>query len=156
MFGHRYFGARWFGPRYWGDGSNTPPPVAAGLFFEADLFTHLSADATIVALAASRIYPVLLPQGARLPAVVYSVPVLEEQGNLPGHSGDVEHYRLQVDCWALTDAASDALAAAVRARMRTAADTFRAVMLESAFEDFEPETRRHRRLLEFSVWYDVP
>lgn len=142
-----------------GAGSGTVEIVpSAGTFFEADLFAHLIADATVAALVASRrVYPDVRPQGEEdFPSAVYQVVTLDELGNLTAWSGDVEHYRLQVDCWARTDAEASALADAVRARMRTAAANFRAVMLPSAFEAFEPETRLYRVLLEFSCWYDVP
>jgi hypothetical protein len=79
---------------------------------ETGIFSLLSMEPTISALVADRVYPVILPTEASMPAVTYQIvggssqPTLTEPG--------VQRVRLQVDCWA-----SDAYltAAAVRAAL---------------------------------------
>lgn len=122
--------------------------------FEADIKAHLQADATLVALVADRIYPVIRPQNAALPAVTYTAPAPDEVNTLAGRSDSLRNYRLQVDCWAESHAAVVAMANAVRSRMNTAASAFRAVLYPgTGLDDYESDTRLYRRMLEFSVWY---
>lgn len=77
------------------------------------LVAHLKADAGVSALVSSRIYPLLLPEGAALPAISYQT------------VGDVLHYshsgnsklrraRVQITCHADTYAGAKSLAGAVK------------------------------------------
>lgn len=120
--------------------------------FEAALKSHLQADATISGLVADRIYPGIRQERAPTPAVTYQVIAFDQVSNLSGRDGSLRNVRVQVDCWSLAHSACLELEAAVRARMDTAASTFRAT-LTSALDDFEPETRLYRRSLDFSVWF---
>jgi hypothetical protein len=79
---------------------------------EEALVTRLLADATVAAAVGTRIYPLVAPQGAAMPHIVYqriSGPrVHTHQGS------DLAHPRFQFACNAATYAAAKALANAVR------------------------------------------
>ena len=121
--------------------------------FEAALKTHLQTDASISALVADRIHPMLLPQGSALPAMTYQEVADEPQTDLSGTDGDMVRYRTQIICWAASYTAAKALAELVRARLQTAASTFKAVPLPSGQDVYEDSTKRFGFYRDFSFWY---
>lgn len=123
--------------------------------FEADLRTHLGA-AAVTALVEDRIHPIKRPDAGALPAVTYQMIALDQVNNLAGRDGSLRNYRVQIDIWAADGKFTDhllAIDAAIRARMDTPATTFRSAMLPSGFDDFEPDVKIYRRMLEYSCWY---
>lgn len=74
---------------------------------------RLIADTAVKAIVVARVYPDRLPQSPTLPACVYHVVSGTDEVHLGGLVG-VAHARLQVDCYATTRAAANALATAVR------------------------------------------
>lgn len=123
--------------------------------FEADLKAHLQGNAAIAAIVSDRIYPVIRPERADVPAITYQAPPPDQVSHLGGRSATLRNYRLQVDLWARAHSQVVELDAAVRSRMDTAAATFRAVLLPgSGLEDYESETKLYRRVLEFSCWFN--
>jgi hypothetical protein len=125
--------------------------------FEADLKAHLQAAATIAGVVADRITPLIRQERAAPPALVYTVISTEDNGNLAGSAGGatggLDRFRVQIDGYAETHAVMIALRLAVRARMTSAASSFRAVLLPGGGEQYEQDTKLYRFLLEFSVWY---
>lgn len=77
------------------------------------LRARLIADTAVKAIIVARVYPDRLPQSPTLPAVVYNVVSGVDECHLGGLVG-VAHARVQVDCYATTRAAANALATAVR------------------------------------------
>jgi len=79
---------------------------------EAAVIAHLLADAGVEALVEDRVFPVSLPQGARLPSVVVArvdgAPLLADDG-----PSGLSNPRLQIDCWGSSYASAKALARAV-------------------------------------------
>lgn len=73
----------------------------------------LLADGTVAGFLSTRVYPDRLPQGPTLPAAVYHVISGDEEGSLTGRAG-LTHARIQVDAYASTRLAANALAAAIR------------------------------------------
>lgn len=123
--------------------------------FEADLKAHLQGDAAIAAIVGQRIFPVIRPERETVPAITYTAPPPDQISHLGGRSSSLRNYRLQVDLWARAHSDVVLLDAAVRARMDTAATTFRAVLIAgSGLEDYESETKLFRRMLEFSCWFN--
>ena len=118
--------------------------------FESDLKSHLG-HSSITALVSDRVYPVIAPQGAAVPRVVYTPLAPDQVNNLDGRDNSLRFIQVQIDCWAETFDEVVSIATAIRARMDTAASSFRAVLLPGAgFDDFEVETRLFRRSLEFN------
>jgi len=120
-----------------------------GLFFYLDNYAGLSMEVD------DRIYPLLLPQGATLPAVVFhriSTPRLHEleRSFLP-------QGRFQFDCWAETFQG----AKAVQEQVRLALDlysgpmgeyTVEVAIVEDERDDYEPEMGRWRSMVEAVIW----
>ena len=75
--------------------------------------TKLIGTAAVAAILGTRIYPDHLPQGATLPAAVYFVVSGTDEVDLAGMSG-VAHARVQIDAYATTRTAANALSTAVR------------------------------------------
>jgi len=121
--------------------------------FEADLKSHLQADASIAALVADRIHPMLLADGSSLPALTYQTIAGEPQTDLSGADGEMVRYRMQINVWASSYIGAKALAELVRTRLKTAASTFKAVPEISAQDTYEPATRRFGVYMDFSFWY---
>lgn len=121
--------------------------------FEADLKTHLS-TAQIAALAGDRIYPILRPQDAALPAVTYSHVFGRPSNSLDGYTSGLQRFLMQIDCWAKSYSDVIALAQAVRDRMNTSAATFSTVITEyPLIDDYESDTKLFRRSLSVACWY---
>lgn len=78
----------------------------------------LLATSGVSTLLGARVYPDRLPQGATLPAAVYHLISLQEEVDLAGLTG-VGHARVQVDAWAATRLAANALALAIRDALAT-------------------------------------
>lgn len=116
--------------------------------FESELTSHLG-HSSITALVSDRVYPVIAPQGASVPRIVYTPVAMDQVHNLGGRDGSLRFVRVQIDCWAETFDEALSVEAAVRSRMDTAASNFRSV-LTSRFDDFEDDTRLFRRSLEFN------
>lgn len=87
-------------------------------------------------------------QGAAVPYIVWSF-VSSTTNNTFSGASNVQNTRLQVDCYAATQAARKALADAVVAAMAGA--SFSSVQLTGQ-NLYEQETKLFRALLEFSVW----
>jgi hypothetical protein len=87
------------------------------MFLEEAVRTHLAADATLAAQIASRIYPVTMPQGAALPALIYSKISSVPEYTHDGSSGGVES-RLQISCLGTTYAQVKQLSVNVKKAMR--------------------------------------
>lgn len=119
--------------------------------FEADLKAHLQV-AAIGAVVADRIYPLIRPQGAVVPAITYQRLSGVPQTDLDGLDGSLFEIRCQIDCYSESFVTSRGLAELVRARLQTAAATFSAIVnLDQDF--FEEDTRLYRTALDCSFWY---
>lgn len=121
--------------------------------FEADFKAHLNGDGTVAGLIGDRMHPSVRPEGGALPALVYQVTTRDQLQTHGGRADTLRNVRVQIDIWSSTYSALLALDAAVRARMETAANSFKSAMLPSGFDDYETDTKLYRRMLEFSCWY---
>lgn len=119
---------------------------------ESAIYSRLSGDAAVAALAGTRIYPVQAPPAAARPYVVYLLVAAARDRTFAGPSGLVDP-RYQFDCYADDADTAAALARAVRAaldgwRGRVGLDRVEGGNVFNEFEAFEPDTRLHRRTLE--------
>lgn len=124
---------------------------------EEALKAHLNSSVTLVS---NRVYPVVLPPAATLPALAYL-----KVSNVPlyAHDGDagLPAVRFQFDIWASTYSSLQA----VKAQLMTALSGYRGTMggvggvtVGSSFlvgeqDDYEPETSRYREMLDFIIQY---
>lgn len=129
------------------------------------LYAHLSAALSV----GDRVYPLTLPQGAVLPAVVYQLVGGEGPLHSHGdaHDGDgagasYQRSRLQLACWAESARATELLATEVEAAVDGFTGTWGAVPIASALidtviDDWRPDVGRYRRLLDVLVqWTRIP
>jgi hypothetical protein len=129
------------------------------------LYAHLSAVLSV----GDRVYPLTLPQGAVLPAVVYQL--VGGEGPLHSH-GDAhagggsgasfQRSRVQLGCWAESARAAELLAAEVEAAVDGFTGTWGTVPIASALvdtslDDWRPDVGRYRRILDVLVqWTRIP
>ena len=115
---------------------------------ESKLYTLLSADAGVTALVALRTYPLVAPQGAEMPFIVYNRISSGRQYSLTGYS-NLENPRMQVDCYGTTYSEAKALSEAVITALR-GATTF-GTEQDDPRESFE-EDETFRISIDFSIW----
>ena len=127
--------------------------------FEEGLFEYLDNHAGLSMEVDSRIYPVLLPQRATLPAVTYTRLVTPRLHELDTTSL-LPHPTFQFDCWA----ASYARAKDVAAQVFAALDMYRGAMGDYTVEAsivstdrdaFDPETKIWHIIVDCEIWYEV-
>lgn len=80
---------------------------------EDGLFLFLTGNAAVSNLVGQRVYPVLLPKGATLPAIVHLIVASDPIESLAGDN-PTETRRFQFDCFAKTRKESRILSRAVR------------------------------------------
>ena len=119
------------------------------LLVEQKLFATLANDPTVIGLVGTRIFPRIIPAGARLPAVAYSRVSGGRQHSLSGSSG-LENPQFQIDCHGQTYALVKALKAAVIAAMEGA--TLFKALCTGEIDDDADEGTVFRVILEFSIW----
>lgn len=116
---------------------------------ESELFTVLSTDAGVIALAGARIFPMRRPPNTlTTPAIVYQRVSTAPDVHLQGDSG-LDAVRVQCSCWSSTYAGAKALSAAVRAAVNASA---LAAITEMEVDDFDTSTEEYRVILDFRFW----
>ena len=125
---------------------------------EEQIFSILTADSGLSAIVDSRIYPMSIPQEGRTPCIVYQKitgPRLYDHG---GESG-LAYPRFQFSCWANSYSGAKALADALRSAFsaysdRSATVPVHVAFIEAELDDYEPETKLYRRIMDFRVWHE--
>ena len=120
-----------------------------------DLVWFFNTSAYAAATLGGRVYPMgNLPQTAVYPAMTYL-----RVSNPPeySHSGRATliHPRYQLDLWAETSAAVEALNAAVLAALAHWGQAFgqSAIIEEAGADGYEPETKLYRSRIDVILWY---
>ena len=89
--------------------------TAQPVFIERAVEAALKSSAAVRALCAGRVYPLVIPKGTKLPAVVYQRMRGKPDSTLAGYSS--EGVDIMVNCFALQFDAAKELALAVRGAM---------------------------------------
>lgn len=105
---------------------------------EEALRAILIGNAGVSALVAGRVYPVVMPQGAALPAVAYQRISANRQHNLAGPGG-LTRVRFQLTNIASTYSSMKALANAVRVAVDGYRGTVSGVFVQAALSEGERE-----------------
>jgi len=127
----------------------------------------LLADTAIsAAVGGSRIYPVLLPQGQRLPSIVYHRVSGIGDHHMQGPSG-LNQPRIQIDCWAQSQDAAVSLADLVKSKLDGFAGTvlwgssspqnetvIQGAFYDTEFEDYDDVAKLYRVSRDYLVWYE--
>ena len=126
------------------------------------IYSRLSGNSAVRAIVDDRIYPDRTPQDTALPKIVFTT---ISQGRAPNTSGasGVTNPRIQIDCWADSNAGAFALADAVRLALDGYRGTVASVVIRSCFLDSERkaiveprdggEQRIYGRSLDFNIWH---
>jgi hypothetical protein len=124
------------------------------------LFAYLAARLSV----GDRVYPLTLPQGAVLPAVVYQL--VGGEGPLHSHAdahdgtgpagSSYQRSRVQLGCWADSARGAELLAAEVERAVDGFTGTWGAVPIASALvdtslDDYRPDVGRYRRIVDVLV-----
>ena len=118
---------------------------------EALVYAALAGDATLAATFGDRVYPVLKPQHAALPAITYQ----RISGIVVGDITDgcqLQNARFQIDLWSkqYPEIHGATLQAVVDA-MQASSD-FKSYVLTPPLDDYEVDTEQFRVTIDFSVW----
>jgi len=115
---------------------------------QADIYTVLSNDAAIYSLCGTRIYPKRMPQGASVPAVVYTITEITPVKSLSGESG-LDSGTVEITCWANDYTTAHLLAAAVRSAFIAAGV---AVLTGSLQDTEDAETHNYGVTMIMNAW----
>ena len=119
---------------------------------EQGLRAALLADAAVSGLVAKRVYPHVLPQKPRLPAMTYSRVAAPRDVTTSGPDGTVR-VRVQLDCWAQTYAEAWGLANAVRKALQGLRDdALLGVFMDAEREMHEPGLGLYRVVQDWGAW----
>jgi hypothetical protein len=129
---------------------------------ETVLYSILTADVGVSSLIATRLYPLIIPQGVNMPAMTYQKISGQWQIQMSGPH-NMSRERFQFNCWAKTYSETRALAEAVRDLLNGYDSTVDTVKIHVATLDNEfdvvEETgdvrlaRRYGRMMDFIIWY---
>ncbi len=120
---------------------------------ESLLYTRLTGHAGLAALVDTRVYPMLLPQGATLPALTYQRISTVQTYSHQGDSG-LATVRMQVDCWGATYASAKAVAAQVKAALSGyTSSAIGRCHLVAERDLYDPETGHYRVIIDFMIGY---
>lgn len=121
--------------------------------------TLLVGDPGVAALVGSRVFPVEMPQGSELPAVVCSVVSSVPESSLTGDvATTLKSSRVQVDCYARPSnagggyAQAHELARAVELVLGNLSDHDLGGVAENSRDLFDNVTQHHRVSLDFTIW----
>ena len=126
---------------------------------EISLFTRLKGFAPLARLigggadpAESRIYPVIMPQGAAFPAVVYQRVSAMQESALDSDANLVQ-YRHQIDAWAKSYDEAHRVAQQVRAAVLRYSDGgFSDIHVDTMVDDYDVEGDAYRVILDIRPW----
>lgn len=120
-------------------------------YFEEDFRAHLLGDSAIVGLVSDRIFPDVIPQAGSIPAIVYTIIDGKPANSLDGFTSRRVRYAVQVDCWARSYQTCLVLAQLIRDRLNIQTSSLSTyTMAYPGLTDFEPDTKRYRRMIEVS------
>ncbi len=126
------------------------------------VYTFLAADSNITAQVSTRIYRDRLPQGATLPAIVYTLVTGTVEHHME-NAADLSNDVYQIDIWASTRSSANSIGELVRLRLDGYYGAFGSeqvggVLLQSTQHISEEpvddsDTWLHRQISDYSIWY---
>ena len=122
---------------------------------EAAIYSILSTDLDIIALVGTRIYPLVLPQDATLPAITYARVSTERESAFVTDPG-LSTARIQVDIWGISALSVMAVSEEVRSALHRYRGTIASVQIDESHIDneilmYEPETEIYHIVLDFMI-----
>lgn len=114
------------------------------------VYLALSGDAAVAAIT-DTVRPMRLHQDDALPAVVYQPVSTNAGASLQGDTSNLDHVRMQVDCWAETFTQARDLASAVRDAMRPRTNNLFARFIDER-SVYELTNRRYGVSADYYIW----
>lgn len=108
--------------------------------------------AALVHLAPDAVFPLVAPEDAPLPRIVYQQVGGKEVSYMEDTPPDLENARMQIACWADTAIAAAELSQRVRDAL-IQASSMQARPLGARSGVYESDTRLYGARQDFSVWY---
>ena len=115
---------------------------------ESSIYSVLASDDAVIASAGLRIYPLLRPELAALPAIVFQRVATDPVASLKGSVG-LDSVRVQVSSWAADYSAARSLAQDVRAALEQSSLKIR---LEMELDDMDEQSIEYRVIQDYRVW----
>ena len=127
------------------------------LSFEEELISFLLNDSKIQSAVGGRIGPLPFLQGSKIPRITY-LEVSREDGQIQTGPDQLASHRWQIDCWAKQYGDMRELGELVRRRLNgydgpMGGFTRVSFFMENKSDTFEDESKLHRGILDFTVWY---
>ncbi len=115
---------------------------------QADIYKVLSEDSSVKAIVSSGIYPVEIPQGGDIPAIVYVINEITPIKSLDGESG-LDNGSVEITCWAKDYKTAHSLASAVRTAF---IESGIGVITGNMQDTIDPETRNYGVVINVNAW----
>lgn len=126
---------------------------------EEGLFAYLSTYAGLASLISTRVYPLVIPQGATLPCLTYQRISTTRAGShdSSGIGNELTSSRFQFDVWANTALSAKAISDQVRAALHGKKGTMSSVTIQAGLSEdeqalFEPDTKLYRSRSDYFIW----
>lgn len=130
-------------------------------YLEEALYTYLQTVPTLAALVGTRIYPVRLPEGAALPALVYQRVSAQRTYTHDPFESTMAYVsaRVQLTAWAETAAEAIEVGEAAVLGLSGYEGEMGGVLLGSVtvlleLDDYEPESKLYRRITDIAAAYE--
>ena len=116
---------------------------------ETELYTALTADTTIAAVASNRVYPLVMPQDPTLPAITYERISGAKVNGLDGYLG-MDNPHIMLNVWATRYDTAKELAEDVHDCMNKVT-AFRALLIND-MDGYDPDTGLFVISQDYSCW----
>lgn len=115
---------------------------------QADIYKVLSENSSVADIVSSRIYPIEIPQGGSVPAIVYVINDITPIKSLDGESG-LDNGTVEITCWAKDYKTAQLLASAVRSAF---IESGIGVTTGNMQDTIDEETRNYGVVINVSAW----
>lgn len=120
---------------------------------EETLRLWITREATVTALVGQRVYPLVVPEGASLPAIVYRRISTERVYSHDGFSG-LAKPRFQFSCVSTHYSEARAVANALRSLLNgRIGPGLQGVYAETEYDDYDHTDRTFTTHIDFFIWY---
>ena len=125
--------------------------------FGESLYTYLKTQSALTALVNYRIYPVILPQKCKLPALTYEM-INRFPVHVMGSDSGPEHVIYRIHCFDETydnvnDVADQVIAALEDYTGAMGSNTVQRCFYEDRTDQYESQVLTPHIILEFEIWY---
>lgn len=122
------------------------------------LYTYLAAQAGVIAIVSTRIYPLILPSDPTYPAITYRDDEHEPVDSFTG-SDELTRSEYFVDAWATTPEGATALEAAIAAALKNITGSFGGISIQRSTIStrqgmvYEDAVEAYRKPVLFTIWH---